>query len=46
MRGTMSIEEGGALIYKELLAVANGQYTYTELYDTGQSTIGVAGASF
>ena len=42
----MSIEEGGERIYKELLAVANGQYTYTELYRTAQSTIGVAGASF
>jgi altronate dehydratase large subunit len=46
MRGQMSIEEGGERIYRELLAVANGQYTYTELYDTGQSTIGIAGASF
>ncbi len=46
MSGTMTIEEGGQLIYDELLRVANGQYTYTELYETGQSTIGVAGASF
>ena len=46
MKGTMSIEEGGERIYREFLAVANGQYTYTELYGTGQSTIGVAGASF
>lgn len=46
MSGDMTIEEGGQLIYDELLRVANGQYTYTELYGTGQSTIGVAGASF
>ena len=46
MTGEMSIEEGGQKIYKELLAVANGRYTFAELYDTGQSTIGVAGASF
>jgi altronate dehydratase large subunit len=46
MTGNMSIEEGGQKIYKELLAVANGRYTFAELYDTGQSTIGVAGASF
>ena len=46
MSGNMTIEQGGQLIYDELLRVANGQYTYTELYGTGQSTIGVAGASF
>ncbi|MBL24831.1 MAG: hypothetical protein CMM48_13140 [Rhodospirillaceae bacterium] len=46
MRGEMSIEEGGEKIYEELIAVANGRRTYTELFDTGQSTIGVAGASF
>ena len=46
MRGEMSIEEGGVKIYEELLAVANGRHTYAELYDTGVSTIGVAGASF
>ena len=46
MRGDMSIEEGGEKIFKELMAVANGRRTFTELFDTGQSTIGVAGASF
>ena len=46
MTGEMSIEEGGERIYEELLAVANGRYTFTELYRTAQSTIGVAGASF
>lgn len=46
MRGQMSIEEGGVKIYEELMAVANGRRTFTELFDTGQSTIGVAGASF
>ena len=46
MTGTMSIEEGGERIYEELLAVANGRFTFTELYGTAQSTIGVAGASF
>ena len=46
MTGGMSIEEGGERIYEELLAVANGRYTFTELYGTAQSTIGVAGASF
>jgi len=46
MSGTMSIEEGGKLIYEELIAVANGRRTFTELYGTAQSTIGVAGASF
>jgi altronate dehydratase len=46
MSGNMTIEQGGQLIYDELLRVANGQYTYTELHGTGQSTIGVAGASF
>jgi len=46
MSGTMSIEEGGQRIYEELIAVANGRRTFTELYGTAQSTIGVAGASF
>jgi len=46
MSGEMSIEEGGKRIYEELLAVANGRRTFTELYATAQSTIGVAGASF
>jgi altronate dehydratase large subunit len=46
MTGEMSIEEGGKLIYEELMAVINGRRTFTELFDTGQSTIGVAGASF
>ena len=46
MRGKMSIEEGGERIYEEFLAVANGRLTYTEMYGTAQSTIGVAGASF
>lgn len=46
LTGEMSIEEGGQRIYQELLAVANGRYTFTELYGTAQSTIGVAGASF
>lgn len=46
MTGEMSIEEGGQRIYEELLAVANGRRTFTELLGTGQSTIGVAGASF
>jgi altronate dehydratase large subunit len=46
MTGKMSIEEGGRRIYEELLAVANGRRTFTELYSTAQSTIGVAGASF
>ena len=39
-------EEGGEKIFKELMSVANGRCTFTELFDTGQSTIGVAGASF
>ena len=46
MRGQMSIEEGGEKIFNELISVANGRRTFTELFDTGQSTIGVAGASF
>lgn len=46
MTGETSIEEGGKRIYEELLAVANGRRTFTELFGTAQSTIGVAGASF
>ncbi len=46
LTGEISIEEGGRRIYEEILAVANGKATYTELFGTGQSTIGIAGASF
>ena len=46
LTGEISIEEGGRYIYEEILAVANGKATYTELFGTGQSTIGIAGASF
>lgn len=46
LTGEISIEEGGQRIYEEILAVANGKATFTELYGTGQSTISIAGASF
>jgi altronate dehydratase large subunit len=46
LTGAVSIEEAGKRIYDEVIAVANGRYTYTELYDTAQSTISVEGASF
>lgn len=46
LRGEESIEQAGRRIYDEVLAVANGRYTYTELYDTAQSTISIQGASF
>jgi len=42
----VSIEETGKRIYDEVIAVANGRYTYTEFYDTAQSTISVEDASF
>jgi altronate dehydratase large subunit len=46
LTGEISIEEGGQRIYDEIIAVANGKVTFTELFGTGQSTISIAGASF
>ncbi len=46
LTGAVSIEETGKRIYDEVIAVANGRYTYTEFYDTAQSTISVEDASF
>ena len=46
LTGEISIEEGGRRIYDEILAVASGKATFTELFGTGQSTISIAGASF
>lgn len=45
LTGEVSIEEAGQQIYDEVLAVANGKVTFTELFGISQSTISIAGAS-
>ena len=44
--GGVSIEDAGERIFNELLSVANGKLTFSEIYNATQSTISVAGASY
>ena len=42
----LSLEDAGERIFKEILSVTNGQMTFSEIFETSQSTISVTGASF
>lgn len=42
----LSLEEGGERIFQEIIEVANGKMTFSEIFGISQSTISVAGASF
>jgi altronate dehydratase large subunit len=44
--GGVSIDEAGARIFSEIVRVANGKMTFSEIFDVSQSTISVAGASY
>ena len=42
----LSLEDAGERIFKEILSVTNGKMTFSEIFETSQSTISVTGASF
>ena len=42
----VSISEAGERIFEEIVRVANGKLTFSEIFDVSQSTISVAGASY
>jgi altronate dehydratase large subunit len=42
----LSLEEGGERIFQEIIKVANGKMTFSEIFGITQSTISVIGASF
>jgi len=44
--GGVSLENAGERIFKEILDVANGKMTFSEIYGISQSTISVVGASY
>jgi altronate dehydratase large subunit len=42
----VAIDEAGARIFEEIVRVASGKMTFSEIFDVSQSTISVAGASY
>jgi altronate dehydratase large subunit len=42
----LSLEDAGERIFEEIINIANGKMTFSEIFGISQSTISVAGASF
>jgi altronate dehydratase large subunit len=44
--GGVPIDDAGERIFNEIMSVANGKMTFSEIYNATQSTISVVGASY